>query len=156
MQIAKKKSLIMHHNAIRKKKEWKKKENWACAFFCLLAGFLSFGVMGHCWCIMHLMHIMHIILGNGINSVNVVNVVNAIIFDTSRFMFIHKRFMFLTVHKGLGLLFLMVHLVQTFSRLNFCKVHWVWTSSNSFKLLKVMLWQRSRLIDNQILEIADS
>ena len=80
MQIAKKKSLIMHHNANRKKK---KKKNWACAFFCLLAGFLSFGVMGHCWCIMHLMHIMHIILGNGINSVNVVNVVNVIIFDTS-------------------------------------------------------------------------
>ena len=73
----------MHHNANRKKK---KKKNWACAFFCLLAGFLSFGVMGHCWCIMHLMHIMHImhiILGNGINSVNVVNVVNVIIFDTS-------------------------------------------------------------------------
>ena len=80
MQIAKKKSLIMHHNANRTKK---KKKNWACAFFCLLAGFLSFGVMGHCWCIMHLMHIMHIILGNGINSVNVVNVVNVIIFDTS-------------------------------------------------------------------------
>ena len=69
---------------LEKRKKERKKENWACAFFCLLAGFLSFGVMGHCWCIMHLMHIMHIILGNGINSVNVVNVVNAIIFDTSR------------------------------------------------------------------------